>query len=496
MCIAALNALLAFGKPPLVLAPINHAGSPYLGAPHYTFGPVAAVKRLQLEKDAYSLSQFSRIHRETFFSFRAMWVKEYQSEKRIDFDELRKWAKQFIDPARESSQVARVFNEAFQQRDPHSRLEPTQRVADYAALDLDSWVGTGMYVQLTKRGVLVQDVMPEGPAERAGLKPFDRILSIDGVPVVGQNLKQVTDRLSGPSGSYINIWIQRAERKLQIRVQRKDVSSHNVEAKLFKFKEGSIGVIKLDSFYPSTSAEDVGNAIDDLEGKGVKGLILDLRYNGGGAFDAAISTLGHFLGPHEIVAIRKEFAEKTPILYRTTKEKRTSLPLLVLINSSSGSASEIVAGALQDFKRAFVIGERSFGKSTVQTGADLSKMKGVFRGYPITYYQTTGVIHLPSGRAPQIHGIRPDFEVFSEPGLTEEEKFRLRETDVFPGTLSNPMPPPEPQRASEIQRIEQLRPKFGRAEAFWKGQAALPNGLPADFQLLWALDTMRCIWGS
>jgi carboxyl-terminal processing protease len=214
----------------------------------------------------------------------------------------------------------------------------------------------------------------------------------------------------------------------------------------------------------------------------VSGLVLDLRGNLGGLIDQAVCIGGLFLGREVVVKVkdldRDSFEELS-----SSKPAATDLPLVVLIDAGSASASEIVSGAIQDHQRGWLLGERSFGKGTVQANMNFWNDK-------IVFYRTVQRFYQPTGRTNQQVGISPDFEVPATPSATEEDRFRLREADIFPhglGAVGPMWAQPRPEEARKVNGCvagEKLADKvFAEAKA---------RGHAVDYQLLRAEETLRC----
>ena len=276
--------------------------------------------------------------------------------------------------------------------------------------------GLGIEVSMESGVVKVISPIDDTPASKAGIKAGDYIVKIDNVQVQGKSLSEAVDLMRGPVGSGIDLTIRRVGEKkaLTFNIIREIIQIKSVKADLL---EKNIGYIRLTSFNEN-SGKQIEKEIKNFEKQNkVKSYILDLRNNPGGLLTQAIKITDYFLEDGEIVSTksrkssenRKWFAEKGDIINGKT--------LVVLINYGSASASEIVAGALKDHKRAIIIGENSYGKGSVQSIIPL-KNKGAIRLTVAKYY-------LPSGKSISEVGVSPDIEINEV-----DEKFRIKsETD-------------------------------------------------------------------
>ena len=254
-------------------------------------------------------------------------------------------------------------------------------------------------------GGLVKVVSPidDTPASKAGIKPGDYITNIDDEAVMGMSLNDAVDKMRGKVGTKVKLTIRRInEKPLEITLKREEIKIQSVKNDI---KADDVVYIRISSF-----SDDVDKmtekAVKDAQkklGKKLKGIVIDVRNNPGGLLDQAVNVSDLFLDKGEIVSTRSRNEEDT-VKYSAKKgDIAQGLPIVVLINDGSASASEIVAGALQDHKRAIILGEKSFGKGSVQTVIPLGDY-GAMR-------LTTARYYTPSGRSIQAKGIEPDVEV-------------------------------------------------------------------------------------
>jgi len=261
--------------------------------------------------------------------------------------------------------------------DPHtSYLDPVQFEESNSHLEGDEYEGIGAWVDVTGDYLTIISPMPDSPAEEAGLKPGDQVIAVDGEDVTGIDGLAVRDRVVGPRGTQVVLTIQREglEEPFDVTVTRANIIVPSVESKML---ENDIAYVHLLVFGDDTT-KDLREAIKELEKNNPKGIILDLRYNGGGYRDTAIEVSSEFI--KDGVIMYQEFGDGTRDTYESNgKGLATDIPMIVLINEGSASASEIVAGAIQDRERGQLLGTQSYGKGTVQVYTPLIDEQGAVR---------------------------------------------------------------------------------------------------------------------
>ena len=341
----------------------------------------------------------------------------------------------YVRPVKDGELVSAAIQGMVSNLDPHSSYMDAKAYADMQITTKGEFGGVGIEVTQDENG-LIKVVSPiDGtPAARAGIKTNDRIVGIDGTSITTLPLQEAIDKMRGPTGSKITLTILREGEKkpFDVALVRATVQ---VDAATYR-REGDIGYIRLPGFNERT-AEGLEHAVRDLKkqiGPGIKGYVLDLRNNPGGLLDQAVQVSDDFLGSGEIVSVRGRHPEDTQRYDAHGGDVTDGKPVVVLINGGTASASEIVSGALQDHKRATIIGMISFGKGSVQTILPLGEGRGALR-------LTTARYYTPSGHSIQAEGIVPDIQVAQGDEASVPKLARPSEADLRGHLAGEPIPP-------------------------------------------------------
>ena len=338
--------------------------------------------------------------------------------KKIDLfgEVLEKINKEYVDDINQSESMDSAINGLLQSLDPYSAYMSPEIFNEMRTETSGEFGGLGIEVSMESGVVKVISPIDDTPASRAGIKAGDYIVKIDDAQVQGKTLSEAVDLMRGPIGSSIELIVRRRGEKKAItfKIKREIIKIQSVKADLL---ENDIGYIRLTSFNENSS-EQIENKIKSLEkNQKIKAYILDLRNNPGGLLSQAIKISDFFLDNGEIVSTKSRKASENRKWFANKGDLTGGKTLVVLINYGSASASEIVAGALNDHKRAIVLGENSFGKGSVQSIIPL-KNEGAIRLTVAKYY-------LPSGKSISEVGVSPDIEINEE-----GDKFRIKsETD-------------------------------------------------------------------
>ena len=362
--------------------------------------------------------------------------------------------------------------------DPHSAYLDGSDLERLETLIDGNYSGLGLSVVMEDGAVKVISPFRGSPAEKAGIKAGGFITHLDGKLIYGGDLDEAVQQMRGPAGTSINLTIFRpgSDEPIEASVTRGVIE---LEPVTYEVKDGKIGVITVNEFSRDVGA-DVFAAWNDIQreaGGRVNGLVLDLRSNPGGSLDEAIALSDLFLDEGRIVSQRgrargESMSFDAETVYRG--QIAADVPLIVLIDAGSASASEIVAGALQDHRRALIMGERSFGKGSVQSLVPL--------GPDAALKLTTARYYTPSGHSVQEGGIKPDIRVpqLSDPDMERRRKYQLRESDLR-GHLINEADLKDDDLENDIRQD----PRFTQTAAELEEQGI------EDFQLDYALKTLR-----
>lgn len=388
----------------------------------------------------------------------------------------------YVDPVPDKVLIDNALNGMLNGLDPHSAyMDPSE----FRQMEIDTQGQFGgLGLQVTQKDGLIVVISPiEGtPAAKAGIKPGDLIVAIDGKSVEGMSLDTAVNRMRGPPESKIMLTIKRSgvNRPLEFTIVRQIIHIDAVHSTLF----GDIGYVRISSFTEQTDS-GVRNAIAMLEAEShghVRGFILDLRDNPGGLLDQAVAVADDFLNQGEIVATHgRHSSDDERWDAKPGGDLIQGKPLVVLINAGAASASEIVAGALQDNRRAVVVGVRSFGKGSVQTIIPLDG-NGAIR-------LTTARYYTPSGRSIQDLGITPDVLVY-ENNNPEDQFPPLREADLS-HALHNPNTaglPPLPPRTDLSPIVKGIPPRPSKSWPTFD-----PTKPATDYQLQEALKVIQAM---
>jgi carboxyl-terminal processing protease len=338
--------------------------------------------------------------------------------KKIDLfgEVLEKINEEYVDEINQSDSMDSAINGLLQSLDPYSAYMSPEIFNEMQTETSGEFGGLGIEVGMEAGVVKVISPIDDTPASRAGLKAGDYIVKIEDTQVQGKSLSEAVDLMRGPVGSSIELTVRRRGEKkaLTFNITREIIKIQSVKADLL---ENDIGYIRLTSFNEN-SGEQIENKIEELEkNQNINAYILDLRNNPGGLLSQAIRISDFFLDNGEIVSTKSRQPSENRKWFAKKGDLTDGKTLIVLINYGSASASEIVAGALKDHKRAIILGENSFGKGSVQSIIPL-KNKGAIRLTVAKYY-------LPSGKSISEVGVSPDIEI-----VEEGEEFKIKsETD-------------------------------------------------------------------
>jgi carboxyl-terminal processing protease len=347
---------------------------------------------------------------------------------------------EYVEPVTDRDVIENAINGMLQGLDPHSSYMNPRSFRDMQVQTRGEFGGLGIEVTQENGYVKVISPIDETPAARAGVRPGDIITHLNGNSTLGLTLQEAVEQMRGERGTAIRLTIRREgeQRPVEISLTR-DVIRPQVAR--FRLEGNDIAYVRLSAFNEQTEGalRRAITAMRNQAGNNLKGVILDLRNNPGGLLDQAVQVADDFLEQGEIVSTRARRAEDAQRWNARAGDIAQGLPMVVLINAGSASASEIVAGALQDHRRAVVMGVKSFGKGSVQTVMPIPG-QGAIR-------LTTARYYTPSGRSIQATGIEPDIEVLAtrpDPNAPARD----READLRRALRNDADRPAQPQQAA------------------------------------------------
>ncbi len=384
----------------------------------------------------------------------------------------------YVEPVEDEVLMRGMIDGMLAALDPHSSYLDGSDLQRLETMIDGNYSGLGLSVVMEDGAVKIISPFRGSPAETAGLKAGDYITHLDGHLIVGQSLDEAVATMRGEEGTTIGLTIFRPGRDepFDVTVTRGVIE---LEPVTWELEPGNIGHIMINEFSRDVGS-DVFSAWEDLKSQAsgrLNGLVLDLRSNPGGSLDEAVALSDLFLSEGQIVSQRGR-ARGENIGYDAETVFRgdiaEGLPIVVLIDAGSASASEIVAGALQDHRRAVIMGQRSFGKGSVQSLLPL--------GRDAALKLTTARYYTPSGHSVQEGGIKPDIAVpqLSDPDLAKRAKFQMRESDLR-GHLVNEIGLDD----DAVEKDEREDPRFQLT-----AEQLEERGIE-DFQLHYALETLR-----
>lgn len=389
----------------------------------------------------------------------------------------------YVEPVDDEVLIRGAIDGMLAALDPHSAYLDGAALQRLETMIDGNYQGLGISVQMDDGAVMVVSPFKGSPADKAGIKAGDYITHIDGKLIYGLELDEAVKQMRGVAGTTVDLTIFREGRDepFDVSVTRGVIE---LEPVTWELEPGGIGVISVNEFSRDVGI-DVNTALRELRreaGGRIAGLVLDLRRNPGGSLDEAVALSDLFLADGHIVSQRGRSSRDT-VYYEAETVYRgdaaAGVPMIVLIDAGSASASEIVAGALQDQHRALIMGERSFGKGSVQTLLPLTRDSAL--------KLTTARYYTPSGRSVQEGGIEPDIRVpqLTDPDLAKRAKFVLRESDLR-GHLVN-----EVDLEDELLEADRKEdPRFTLTAAQLEEQGI------EDFQLHYAVDALRRTSGA
>ena len=370
----------------------------------------------------------------------------------------------YVEEVSDKQLIEAAINGMLTSLDPHSSYMDGKDFKYMSEQTKGKFGGLGIEVTMESGVVKVISPMDDTPAYKAGLKPGDYIVNIDGESVIGMSLNDAVDKMRGKVGTKVKLTIRRFnEKPFDVTIKREEIKIQSVKSSI---KGDDVLYIRITSFSEDVDS-NITKAVKEAKKKykDLKGIVIDVRNNPGGLLDQAVNVSDLFLEKGEIVSTRSRNEEDTVKYTAKPGDITDGMPIVVLVNDGSASASEIVAGALQDHKRAIILGEKTFGKGSVQTIIPLNN-NGAMR-------LTTARYYTPSGRSIQLKGIVPD--VIVKPSKVEE--------------IESPFELSEGEYQNAIKNDSEDKKDAKKLAADKKEKEELAK----DYQLSRALDLVRAL---
>lgn len=367
--------------------------------------------------------------------------------------------------------------------DPYSQFMKPDEYKEMQIHTKGSFGGLGIVIAIKDNCLTIVSPIEGTPAFRAGLRAGDKIIKIDGELTKDLTLEQAVNKMRGPKGTKVSISILREgeDDLLEFNLVRDIIKIKSIKAKMFP---DGVGYIRLVEF-KENSGEELGKALEKLKAEGLKSLILDLRHNPGGLLNVSVQVADYFIPKGGLVVYTKGRYENQTVEFRSDREPiDRDIPLVVLVNKGSASASEIVAGAIQDHHRGVIIGEKTFGKASVQTIVPLSDESGL--------RLTTARYYTPNGRGIHGEGITPDLVV----ELSHAVQMNIAESDQKKENESISREQSKWQEEHDSLTIEEKLESPARDEinvykaAKWEDVYGVEGKENFDVQLKWGVDVL------
>lgn len=503
-CVKAIQYLGTLAKPKITLVPTKLLSEPYW----VSAKPLGVESLLTLVEAPDDSKQTENLHDKATRTLRErkelltasqseLNLKEEQHAIPVDFHELTKQLlKKLPRDVSEGKAAVTLAGGYFAALDAHSHFDSARLMAEHEKTTDKEIEGIGVPVgSQDNLTIVASPPITKTPAEAAGLKTGDFILEVDHKSTLSVPLSQVVKQIRGPAGSLVHLKIRRGAEESELDITRARFKAQNVNDRLVQDmvsdeKAIQFGYITLDDFEGGDYCDKVTADVKKQLGQGAEGFVLDVRKNPGGLMNQAICISSLFVGKKPVLFVRNLL---TQVVRHEdgTRDAITDKPVVILVDGDSASASEILAGALQGLRRAYVVGERSFGKGSVQSGRPYILDPAVMRfkttdQFYVPFKKTDSETESPGRRSNQMIGVYPDFETPKKPNATAEERFVLREAETFPAALKADTTEWVQIRPQQVAEIKTCLDKKQRAEALYKSDSSL------DYQLLKAEEVLAC----
>ncbi len=494
-CISAMDILLAASVPAKALSnqyieQFNHLKETI------TFVQLPIKRYEPAPSEQTSLVESWKVKKHERDVTNASWKNIYHATKKspISFEAIKQYALDQLAPKNRRFHFANSINAYLKNAvDPHTYITPVEKWKASIAREKQT-VGIGVILKAFGDKIILEP-NETGPAEKAGIQNMDILNTVDGQSVAGMTTKQVVELIKGTENTAVTLNITRDEETFDVEIVRALYNVVSLRAQLLNdpITKRKIGHIKISTFNEKGICSKFMEQAKALHAQGAETLILDLRSNAGGLVDEANCMVSAFLKPGQTI-ITKNDPITNEVKERLLAKEQDSLfelygnkPLFILQNAGSASASEILAGSLSTYGKAIVIGERSYGKGTMQN-TDTTWTASFMSGYK--KIETIARFHFVNGTSNQIVGIRPDIVMPIKPNATEEDRFALREVDNYPNAVA----PAAPLTGFPQKGIEAIRSCIMTRAALSK-KHSIDLGikkLAGDYQLLVAREAASC----
>src|SRR5438105_2770302 len=415
---------------------------------------------------------------------RAVLATETYEELKTFTEVLAHIQKHYVEEVKTKDLVYGAIRGMLTMLDPHCAFMPPDVYKEVQVETKGEFGGVGIQIGIKENRLTVIAPIDGTPAERAGIKAGDYIIKVNEESTKDMTLVDAVQKMRGPKGTKVTLTIQRegAAEPMAFVLTREIIKIESVRSKML---DGNIGYIRVTQFQDQTS-RDVSTALRKLREQKMQSLVLDLRNNPGGLLTSAVEVSEQFVGPNRlIVYIKTREGRKDDYVSHNKEQQSDDYPIIVLVNEGSASASEIVAGALQDWGRAVVVGVQTFGKGSVQTILPLGDGSGL--------RLTTAKYYTPKGRSIQSTGITPDIVVKPQPPTTVPKAGETKpgETEGKPKQAKPAVVPGKDQRAQNGKGQEEGTPKNGSMPHVPSVEVSGDPSLEQDVQLQKAVEMLK-----
>ncbi|WP_298218741.1 S41 family peptidase [Halothiobacillus sp.] len=383
----------------------------------------------------------------------ALADKDQATDSAIPLNELRTFTDvltrvkaDYVDPVTDKTLMDNAIRGMIDRLDPHSNYLDKAEFKDLKETTTGKFGGLGLQVGTKDKVITVISPIDDTPAQKAGIKAGDRIVKINGELTQGLDLEKAVKMMRGDPGTKITLTLVRdgVDKPFDVTLERAIINVKSVKARMLDPNFGYVRIAQFQSDTTEQLQDALKQLIKDNDDKPLKGLVLDLRNNPGGVLQAAVGVVDTFVNKGLIVYTKGRVEDAQMSFKAHEGDMLNGAPIVVLVNGGSASASEIVAGAMQDDRRALIAGERTFGKGSVQSIMPLTN-GGALR-------LTTARYFTPSGRSIQGEGIKPDVEVHQLKVSDIDKVFSIKEADLA-GHISNPNKPDQKPAAQPIKQM-------------------------------------------